>query len=492
MDSLQIPWQTVSYIGILLVYILASKHLQRLPKIPFGLLTLSLFLIFIKKMLVQFPWSQEWAGYVGIAADIVLSWGVARIVFWALMGIFQKFNNEKDIPPKITRDFILFITFVVLFLLVLRVRSDINLASLLTTSAVITVVIGLAVQATLNNFFSGLIIQAERPFAIGDWLEFEGKEGRVVGISWKSTQLLTREQVLIYIPNSTLASSVFSNYSKPTKKKIARIFIGLEYGAPYNKVKDLILKITDQHPRILKKPKVNVRLVEYGDFAITYEIRLWHQSYAYEPQLKADINQQLWYALRRHGIKIPFPIRDVYHGHVERKHEQKKTLSIKAEAKLMMEQVPVLSPLSDQELTLLSQNINIELYGKGEFIVQEGEDGDSMYIIRSGTCEAMRKGKTGRYKLLSTMENGEFFGEISLLTGEKRSATIKAVEDTSLIVIKKSVFSKIIIANPVISKDIADVVLERQQRKGVAMDDMDSMSKDSKKFMNTIKMFFGV
>lgn len=487
-----IPWMSLIYICLMFGYIAASQRIEKLPKIPLGLLALYLVLVFFETILAQYGWSKDWIGYINTSAAIVLSWGTARVVFYFFMAALSKFKDEKDVPPKITQDFILFITFVILFLLVLRAKSDINLASLATTSAALTVVIGLAVQATLNNFFSGLIIQAEQPFAIGDWIKFEDKEGRVVGISWKSTQLLTREHILVYIPNSTLASSTFVNYSRPTRKKIARIFIGLEYDVPYNKVKRVITEVTDQHPKILKHPKVNVRLVEYGDFAITYEIRVWHKSYAYEPQLKADIYQQLWYALRRNGIRIPFPIRDVFHGHVERKHKARQMLSLKAQAREMMENVPILSPLSPDELSELSRKVSIELYGTGELIVQEGEKGDSMYIIRSGTCEATRTQSTGRQALLNTMTTGDFFGEISLLTGENRTATIRATADTSVIVIKKKVFSKIMIANPVISEEIAQVVLRRQEKKGVAIGSSDDLENSSKKFIETIKQFFGV
>jgi len=471
---------------------LAAKKIRWLPEIPFGLFICYFALIFFETIISGYEWSAEWIRYIKIWEYVFISWGVAHGIFWVVMKILTRVKDEKDVPPKITRDFILFITFVILFLLVLRVKSDINLASLLTTSAVITVVIGLAVQATLNNFFSGLIIQAERLFSVGDWLEFEGKEGRVVGISWKSTQLLTRDQVLVYIPNSTLASTTFTNFSRPTRTKIARIFIGLEYGVPYNKVKQVITAVVDQHPQVLKRPRVVVRIVEYGDFAIKYEIRLWHNNYAHEPQLKSDIYQQLWYALRRNNIRIPFPIRDVFHGHIEREYHKQESLSVQSDAKMMMQAIPILSPLSDEELTDLSSNVDIDLYGAGELIVQEGEDGDSMYIIRSGTCEAIKIMENGRTKLLSTMRPGDFFGEISLLTGEKRSATIRTTEDTALIVIRKSIFSKIIIANPVISEQIAQVVLKRRQNEGAAIGDLGAMDQNPKKLIETIKLFFGV
>lgn len=484
-------WNILIYILLLSLYILAAKKIRRLPQVPLGLLICYLILLFSQKALAGYEWSGEWIRYIGIAADIFIAWGVARIVFWLFMGTFSLIKNEDDIPPKITRDFVQFIAFVILFMIVLRVKSDINLASLLTTSAVITVVIGLAVQATLNNFFSGLTIQAERPFTIGDWIGFDGTEGRVMGISWKSTQLLTRDQVLVYIPNSILASSTFINFSKPNRKKIVRIFIGLEYGVPYNKVKQVILDVVKEHPKVLDRPRPRVRLFDYGDFAITYEIRLWHNNYANEPQLKADINQQLWYALRRNNIRIPFPIRDVFHGHVERGHMKKQSLSLRTEARAIMETIPILTPLSDEEMTDLAGSVSIELFGEGERIVKEGEDGDSMYIIRSGACEATQIMENGKIKLLSKMHQGDFFGEISLLTGEKRSATITAVQDTSLIVIKKQIFSKFIVANPVISEQIAEVVVKRRQNQGIDVDDVEKIQVTSKKLIDSIKEFFG-
>jgi CRP-like cAMP-binding protein len=254
----------------------------------------------------------------------------------------------------------------------------------------------------------------------------------------------------------------------------------------------VITEVLDQNPRVLKRPRVNIRLIEFGDFAIKYEIRFWHANYAYEPQLKADLNRQLWYALRRNNIHIPFPIRDVFLGHEERKHHEKLRMDLQNETRQILEKVPILIPLSDAERAELASRVGVQIYGAGELIVKEGEAGDSMYIIRSGACDALKAGENERMKLLSTMRKGDFFGEISLLTGEKRSATIKANEDTSLIVIDKDVFSTVINANPLISEQIAQVVIERQQKEGVLLDDLEDMAKSSKKFIHKIKQFFGI
>lgn len=490
MLSIALPWNTILALVIIIGYIIISKNIKWLPVLPLGLFILYFIAELTVYIIEPYSWSVNWVGHLKIFSAVILSWSFFRIIFWIIVETVIKIKGNRDIFPKITQDFIQFIIFVVLLFMVLRARSDINLTSLLTTSAIFTIVLGLAVQATLSNFFSGLILQAERPFEIGDWIEFGDMEGKVVGISWKSTQLLTRQHVLIYIPNSVLASSTFKNYSKPTRKKICQMFIGLEYDAPPNKVRKVITDVLNQFSRVLKRPRINVRLLEFGDFAITYEIRFWHKAYGFEPQLKADISRQLWYALRRNNIRIPFPIRDVFHGNEERKYKAEMAVALESEIEQILAQVNILEPLSSEERHILAQQTFIENYGKGEVIVEEGEPGNSMYIIRSGECEATKLDENNHIKLLSKMVSGDFFGEISLLTGEPRTATVKATQDISLIVVAKDAFASVINHNDLISEEIAQVVVERQQKKGIFLENFEDMAKESRKFIEKISNFF--
>ncbi|MFH1154852.1 MAG: mechanosensitive ion channel family protein [Pseudomonadota bacterium] len=492
MVSFLIPLTPILTILALMVYMAVSKRARYVPEIPLLLFVIYLVIKEVMGILGNFPWGLEWTGYLAIAADVILSWAIARIIFWILSVLLARFKDTKEALPKITRDFILFVTFTILFFVVLRIRTNVNLASLVTTSAALTVVIGLAVQATLSNFFSGLIIQAERPFDIGDWINYDNEEGRVVGISWKSTQILTRDHVLIYVPNSVLASSAFKNFSKPTAKKLAIILIGLEYGVSPGRVREVILRVITQNSKVLDHPKPIIRLVEFGDFAITYEIRFWHNSYGFEPQLKADINEQLWYALGRNHIRIPFPIRDVFHGHIERAHAEKQNQTLKAEIQTILGQIPILAPLSPDETANLARRVGIEIYGAGETIIRQGETGGSMYIIREGTCEASLTGESSKKRVLSNMQPGDFFGEISLLTGENRTADVSALNDVSLIVIDKEAFSSILYNNPLISEQIARLVVKRQQNNNVILETPDQIEEKSKKLISKIADFFSL
>jgi len=158
----------------------------------------------------------------------------------------------------------------------------------------------------------------------------------------------------------------------------------------------------------------------------------------------------------------------------------------------MLAGVPILAPLSETEISDLASRVGIEVYGKEELIVEEGEAGDSMYIIRSGACEALKVENNKQLKLLSTMHRGDFFGEISLLTGYERTATIRAIDDTSLVVIDKDIFSTVMVSNPHISEQIGQVMFDRQKEKGSLIEDSANELDVSQKFINQIKQLFGI
>ena len=306
--------------------------------------------------------------------------------------------------------------------------------------------------------------------------------------------MLTRQDVLVYIPNAEITNKSFLNYSKPNPRLVARIYIGIEYGAPPNTVREVIIQVLNQHPQVLKLPPPEIYLVTFGDFAITYEIRFYHNNYADERRIKSDINTQLWYALRRNHIKIPFPIRDVHHKHVERRFQEKELAAQKSSADIegLLERVSVFSALSEELRTQIAKRSEIIEYGAGEFIVRQGDQGDSLYIIRTGLCGIYIKGNGTQEKRIATIDSGGFFGEMSLLTGEPHSATVRAMEDTSVIIIDKENFSKILTDNPSISVQLGEILAERQKELAEEAGRIVAAAPSSSNMIAKIKSFFRI
>jgi small-conductance mechanosensitive channel/CRP-like cAMP-binding protein len=468
----------------------AVRKWHRLPGIPSALVFafLGARLVHVWTRHVGLPLAASWSG---ILADVLLVWVVIRLVFDAAVEYPMRRRGKGGVT-RITRDFVLFICFGVAALVLLRTQGNVNLAGLITTSAVLTVVLGLAAQSTLSSFFAGLSLQLDRPFSVGDWLQYGDITGRVVGITWKSTRLLTRENVLIYVANSEIESSVLKNYSKPNDLYVATLPLGLDYEAPPNLVRRVVLQTLEEQPQVQKSPAPEVRLVGFGDFAINYQVRFWSRDFANEGRVLAEINNRLWYALRRHGLRIPFPIRDVRLAHVERRRDEQCALARRRAIADLLPTVPILQSLSDDERGRLAAGASIRDFGAGESIVREGAPGESLFIIGSGRCEVTAADPGGAERPLARVGRGDFFGEMSLLTGEPRSATVRAVEDTTVMEIDKALFAGILAANPQLATQLAEVLARRQAELKANAHAGRAGASGTHRLITRIKGFFGL
>jgi small-conductance mechanosensitive channel len=462
-DPIQQIWLSVGALTGLIAYSVASLVTRRIPRLPLGLLILH-FMVRLAaafcRMAGVFADLHQW---MDLTAVLFLAWAIVRLAFMFLVEL-PLFLRNKPPLPKITRDFILLLCYAVLGLFLLRSHGDVNLAGLITTSAVLTAVVGLGAQTTLRSFFSGLSLQLEKPFETGDWIRTGEYEGKVIAISWKATRILTRDNTVVYIPNEDLLAGKSINYSKPEAGFICKIPIGLEYNVPPNKIRRVLLEVIQRHPEALTAPPPEVRLIGFGDFAINYEIRFMCKDFAVAERTKAEVNNQIWYALKRNDISIPFPIRDVSFTHIERAHQAKVAVETQAVIEEELSHVPVMGALSPEERTLLASRVRVLPFGAGETVVWEGEPGDSMYIIHAGACEILKDNGQGASSRVAVIQKGDFFGEMSLLTGEKRTATVRTIEDSRFIFIDKPLFAEMISTKPEIASFLAEVLAKRQQQ----------------------------
>lgn len=470
-------------------YNVFAKRVRFLPHIPFGLLILYLVVRFVWLLIHNQPFALTWEKWIHLIATALLGFALIRLFFALVVDGIRKLFGKLPLP-QVTRDAILMVCYAIVAFILLRTRGNINLTGLITSTAVLTAVIGLAAQNTLSSFLGGLTLQMERPFSIGDWIEFGDVTGEVAGITWKTTQLVTREDEMIFIPNAEISKTIFRNFSRPTKRHVARLEIGVSYDAAPSDVRTTILRVLSEHPDVLATPAPQVRLTGFGDSAITYQIRFWHEQYGDEPRIKAEINNHLWYALRRAGISIPFPIRDVHMAHEERAHQQLQRDAENKHVLALLRGVEILSPLSEEQCHHLSHHITRNMFGDGERIVRQGDPGDSLSIVVKGQADILLESSRGE-TLLATVDRGGFFGEMSLLTGEPRRATVRAKGDAHLLSIDKEAFQTIVTSHPTISERFAEILAKRQAELSGKQADQSRLETKSQ-LLAKIKSFFGV
>ncbi len=188
------------------------------------------------------------------------------------------------------------------------IYSETDLTPLLATSAVTSLVLGLALQPILGNFFSGLVISLEKPFRINDWIKVGETEGLVMDITWRTTHIRTRDNDNFVIPNSVIAGEHITNYHYPHPLHLERILVGAPYGTPPYRVREALLKAAAVEG-VLDKPTPEVCLHGFDESSIAYELRVWIEDHAQKTRINSAIRESIWEKFRTRGISIPFPIR---------------------------------------------------------------------------------------------------------------------------------------------------------------------------------------
>lgn len=379
----------------------------------------------------------QWLVLITVGANALL-----QFFTWIFYTLIR--HNDLTKMPRFMFNIIALLLIVAITLAAAKFLFGLNLSGLLVTSTVLSAIIGLSLQDTLVNLFAGVSLQTESPFNIDDWVNLGGHEGKVVSQTWRSLTLLSRENHRITLPNKLVAEEKIINYSRPSPRQIHSFNIQLDYSHPPNEVKkildDVLIDIRGVDIDEIAFPYV----VNYADSGVTYCLKFWIDDYGIAPYIQDTVLSRLWYALERNGIKIPYPINEV---HMQLKNEsakQEKLNQVKDLVQLRLKQQDWLSELADEQLQLLAENAQLKRYAREENLVVEGDSGDSMFIILSGSARVLLKGKQQEVKVAEKLP-GSFFGEMSLLTGDPRTATVRASEDLEVIVIDKDSFSEILL-----------------------------------------------
>lgn len=390
---------------------------------------------------------------------LVGAWLLARLLDLVVFDFYMSRRGERAVP-KLLRDTLLLVIIVITLVLILIYIFNFNAAWVGGGAAVITVVLGLALQNVLGDLFSGVVLQFEHPFRHGDWIIVGEHEGEIVEINWRATRLRTRQNIGIVIPNSVIAKAEIQNLNLDTPSAAVDRFVGTEYKEPPNRVKGAIMEGILQCGDVLRQPAPRVWTHEYGDHAIIYRMRFWVRDFEKVPKIADDVLTNIWYVFKRYDITIPWPIRNVYMRTEERPTLEETMDSVTG----LLRQVDIFTPLSREQIEALAEGLIPKFFGRGEVLVKQGEEGNSFFIIEQGRVEVLitPEGSTTEASV-AVLGPRDFFGEMSLLAGDKRTATVKAIEDVRVIIIDKDSFSRIIHENPEVAAEMAACYMQRTQ-----------------------------
>jgi small-conductance mechanosensitive channel/CRP-like cAMP-binding protein len=399
-------------------------------------------------------------------------------------------------PPRIFRDVTQAVVYVVVVMMTLR-AVGVEPGSLLTTSALLTAVVGLALQDTLGNMVSGLALQMQRPFQVGDWIQFDPDPrqiGQVTEVNWRATTVMTGELVELIVPNGMLAKAAIRNYSRPSMVSRRTITVQGPYESSPRKVHDAILSAMANTPGVLADPPPWVQTRNFGESGIEYAIYFFTDDFASRDRVDGHVRDRVWYALQRGEVNIPYPHRTV-HTHAVSEESRGRTLERElARRDEVLRCVDFLDVLPPEAHRALAAAAVVRLYAPGEVIVALGDSSGELFIIDRGevVVELPREDKTPRE--IARLASGKFFGEMGLMTGEQRKATVRAHSECELLVVSHDAFHSTLAANTGVIEKISELLLERQAELEAVASTRDTMiePKDdrSKRLISQIKSFF--
>jgi len=373
-------------------------------------------------------------------------------------------NTWQAQVPKLLRDLTRFFLILIGTAFVLSLVWKTDLGGLITALGVSSIVIGLALQDTLGNLFSGIALLFGRPFTIGDWLKFGDNIGKVIEINWRAVHLLTREQEMLIVPNSVLAKEVFYNYRRPQPLHRETVEVGFSYNDPPNKIKMVLRQAALETAGVLSDPEPVIQTDAYGDSSINYSVRLYLRDYEQVPQIRDAFITRIWYAAQRHHLTIPFPIRTLI-------HERPPREDLKGSANRVIEELrslPCFITTRSEILAQLVTNADFKSFGQGERIIYQGQAEVKLHFVLAGQVQLKVLNHANHEQDVLPLSRGDFFGATALLSQEPSSNSVIALSDVEVMILETAAMQVIIERTPHLAREMDEIIEARRKAINIA------------------------
>lgn len=371
---------------------------------------------------------------------------------------------------------------------------DESVGAVLAASGIAGLAVGFAIRGLLSDIFSGIALHLDTSINAGDWMDVSVRSnhfsGRLIDIQWRTVVIADRSENLVFIPNSEFATAIVVNRSHPTKASEygASLPVSIEYDrARVAELLENVLSRAVGDGTLLDQPKPYVRVgdIEAGSvlYKMFYCIDLNRMS---PPRAQSAVLSLAIDFLKAAGIRL----RPIHQTEYSRPGAPGRDRLTELEPRLrVLADVPLLAVLSQDELTELARHSAVNVFSAGEQVMRAGEDGDSMVVVLEGRLDVLVEDR-----LVATLWPGECAGEMSLLTGSPRSATVTAAIATNLLEVPKSALTPILQSNPLLVERIAVAINKRKGagKSSERQDDKPGDQRETSGLVSMIRMFFRV
>lgn len=485
-------------LSLVMIVIYAFSHripiVRSFPRIVWVLqATCDLMLLLSTEiLLVQYLVSKQVSSFnleMLVLVFDVLWWIIPAININTVLKIFVWKPIEKSTGNEIPGLLISTVSFMIMALALFGVLAfvfDMKVTGLLATSGMVAAIIGLALQMNLSNIISGITISLEKPFKIGDWVKIGDQEGKVLETNWRTTRLETRDESVLSVPNSVVSDSYIHNFHYPDDLYLLDIQVMVDLVHRPERVEKILMDAVMDVEEILKEPAPTVD-IDVGSSSVNYTLSFAVRDYESRDEYLTITWKYVWNHLYRAGISLASQRSQI--EMIKRPAALRDGFTDPAELIL---DIDIFRPFEKEEIIKLLQIVDTIDFKSREKIIKQGDDGDSLFIILEGTVEVWIEIAGGKEIEVARMGPGKFFGEMSLLTGEARTATVISTTNSRLIEITKDDFSPLVASHPDFAEDLSRILMERKMANQASSADANPQENEhaTRHLINQIRGFF--
>lgn len=399
-----------------------------------------------------------------------------------LDGLVHMRYERKGRPfplPLVLHGFFLIVVYIAAALAILRGFLGFNITPLLAGSAILTAVLGLALQGVLGNVFSGMSLHYTKSFSRGDWIKVGETEGQVVDTNWRETRLRDRASNIVVIPNTVVASQTIVNFSLPDRASAVVLPVKVDFLAPPAVVLGLLVEAAGETVGVLAEPAPTAYMISYDEFGVSYVAKFWISDFGRRPAITGEVGRLIWHKLQRRGIEIPVPVESKLRGVLralrpsedrvaEIATDRERNFRDFSKSSFLNIQVGEKAGqplLSESEIRELASRAERRRFGVGEVLFRQGDAGEACYLVAGGQVKGEityeENGKA--YTMEFTVGPGGLVGEMSLFTGLPRTATVVVDKEAELLEIRAPALASLLARNPQLAEAVAEVISGRNR-----------------------------
>lgn len=373
--------------------------------------------------------------------------------------------------PRLIKDLFATLIVVVGITIIVGVIFRKSVTGIWVTSSTIGFILGFALRSLILDVFTGLAINIDGSYKINDWIHVHSRNtveyiGCIVEMNWRTIRLKTTENNVVVVPNSIMGQSVVSNFSVPDALSRFELFFHLDFSILSERAVRVLLAGVNGaigYKGIEDHPEPTVKINQVTDKGVEYMVRYWIYPAKTSPsRARHVVTQSILHSLSTAGISLAYPKQDVFYSRMPARDLDAQS---KEGKRKILSSIELFRNIRPEALNILTESLKIVTFNASEKVIKIGEKGSSMFVIIEGFLDVYVYNETEKREVkIGNNSAGEFFGEMALLTGQPRSATVIAVTDVIAYEITRENMMPLVNSYPEILETISQVVAERQVR----------------------------